>query len=151
MAESQPPAAELRGRSTTPPEPREKPIGELLGDLGDQLTTLIRQELALARAELAQKGREAGMGLGLIGAAAVIGLAALGSFTTFLIVIIAKALPLWGAALLVAGVMAAVAGLLALRGRDRLNRGAPPVPEQTLDTVKEDVAWAKTRAQSGRR
>jgi hypothetical protein len=149
MAEVRPPAAELSGRPDT--DEREKPIAVLLRDLADETSALVRQELELARAELTEKGRQAGAGIGLFGGAGVMGLAALGAFTTFMIAVLALALPVWGAALVVTAIDALIAGVLAITGRDRLNRGTPLVPEKTIETVKEDVEWAKTRAQSGRR
>jgi len=154
MADIQtPPDAELTGRSA-PVEPtseREKPIGELIRDLADETSTLVRQELALAKAELAQKGKQMGVGAGMFGGAGVMSLAALGAFTAFFIAVLALAMPVWGSALVVTAVYALVAAVLAMAGRTRFAQGTPPVPEETVETVKEDVAWAKTRAQSGRR
>jgi uncharacterized membrane protein YqjE len=132
-------------------ELRERPVGELLRQLADETTTLVRQELELAKAELAEKGKEAGKGAALWSGAGVIGLLALGSFTAGLILALDGALPDWAAATLVAAVYAAVAGFLYLRGKDRVDAVGTPVPEQTIDNVKEDVEWAKTRANSGRR
>jgi len=151
MADIGPPGAELRGRSAGAEEAKEKPIADLLRELADETSTLVRQEMALARAELSAKAREAGMGAGMFGGAGVLGLAAAGAFTAFLIAVLALAMPVWGAALVVTAVEAAGAAVLAINGRNRMRRGAPAVPEQTVETVKEDVEWAKTRAQSGRR
>ncbi|HEV7678913.1 MAG TPA: phage holin family protein [Candidatus Dormibacteraeota bacterium] len=146
-----PPATELRGRPASSDDERQKPIAELLRELADETSALVRQELALAKAELAEKGKQVGIGVGMFGGAGVVALAALGAFTAFLIAVLALALPVWGAALVVTAVYGVVAGILAMTGRNRLKRGTPPVPEETVETVKEDVAWAKTRAQSGRR
>jgi sugar phosphate permease len=132
-------------------ELRERPVGELLRQLADETTTLVRQELELAKAELAEKGKEAGKGAALWSGAGVVGLLALGSFTAGLILALDGVLPDWAAAILVAAVYAAVAGFLYLRGKDRVDAVGTPVPEQTIDNVKEDVEWAKTRANSGRR
>jgi uncharacterized membrane protein YqjE len=129
----------------------ERPIGELLKQLSQETTTLVTQELDLAKAELAQKGQQAGKGVGMFGGAGVIGLLALGSFTAFLIMLLDGAMPNWAAALVVAAVYAAIAGVLALQGRNKLNEATPPVPEQAVESVKEDVQWAKTQTQSGRR
>jgi uncharacterized membrane protein YqjE len=127
---------------------RERPIGELLKQLSEETTRLVHQELELAKAELAQKGRQAGLGAGLFGAAGVIGFLALAALTTCIILLLDAAMPAWLAALIVAAVYAAVAAVLAMRGRAKVKQATPPVPEQTIETVKEDVEWAKTQMRS---
>lgn len=129
---------------------RERPVAELLRDLSQQTGTLVRQEIDLAKAELAQKGKQAGAGAGLFGGAGVVGLLALGALTACFIAALQTAMPIWLAALIVAVVYAAIAGALALAGRARIRKATPAAPEQTIETVKEDVQWAKTRARSGR-
>jgi uncharacterized membrane protein YqjE len=129
---------------------RERPIGELLKQLSEETTRLVHQELELAKAELAQKGRQAGLGAGLFGAAGVIGFLALAALTTCIILLLDAAMPAWLAALIVAAVYAAVAAVLAMRGRAKVKQATPPVPEQTVETVKEDVEWAKTQMRSGK-
>jgi uncharacterized membrane protein YqjE len=130
---------------------RERPIGELLKQLSQETTTLVKQELDLAKAEVAEKGQQAGKGAGMFGGAGVMGLMALGSFTAFLILLLDGAMPNWAAALVVTAVYAVIAGVLALQGRNKLKEATPPVPEQAVESVKEDVQWAKTQTQSGRR
>ena len=130
---------------------RERSLGELFGKLSTETSTLIRQEMALARAELVEKGREAGKGAGLFGGAGVVGLLSAGALTACIILLLDLAMASWLAALIVAVVLAAVAAVLALQGRDRVQRATPPVPEQTVDTVKEDLEWAKTQARSAKR
>ncbi|HXS43613.1 MAG TPA: phage holin family protein [Solirubrobacteraceae bacterium] len=132
-------------------ELRDHSLGDLFGKLSNELSTLIRQELALARAELTEKGREAGKGAGLLGGAGIVGLLAAGALTAAIVAALDLAMATWLAALIVAVVYGAVAAVLALRGKARVKEATPPVPEQTVDTVKEDVAWAKTRARSGTR
>jgi uncharacterized membrane protein YqjE len=129
---------------------RERPAGELLKDLSEQTSTLVRQELELAKAELTEKGKQLGTGAGLLAGAAVVVLLALGALTAGLIALLATAIETWPAALIVAVVYAALAGALAMAGRGRIQKAAPPAPEQTIETVKEDLQWAKTRARSGR-
>jgi uncharacterized membrane protein YqjE len=129
---------------------RERPIGELLKQLSEETTRLVHQELELAKAELAQKGRQAGLGAGLFGAAGVIGFLALAALTTCIILLLDATMPAWLAALIVAAVYAAVAAVLAMRGRAKVKQATPPVPEQTVETVKEDVEWAKTQMRSGK-
>jgi sugar phosphate permease len=130
---------------------RERPIGELLKQLSQETTTLVRQELDLAKAEVAQKGQKAGKGAGMFGGAGIVGFLALAALTAALIMAIDKATANWVAALIVAAVYAAIAGVLALLGRNKIQEAGPPVPEQAAESVKEDVQWAKTRTQSARR
>jgi lipopolysaccharide export LptBFGC system permease protein LptF len=127
---------------------RERPIGELLKQLSEETTRLVHQELELAKAELTQKGKQAGMGAGLFGAAGAIGLLAAAALTACFILALDAVMPAWLAALIIAVVYAAVAAVLALRGRDRVKQALPPVPEQTIETVKEDMEWAKTQMPS---
>jgi MFS family permease len=130
---------------------RERPIGELFTQLSEETSKLIRQELELARAELKEKGREAGKGAGFLGGAGLAGLLAAGALTACLILLLDKAVAAWVAALIVAVVYGAIAGVLALRGKERVQAATPRAPEQTVETVKEDVEWAKTRARSATR
>ena len=130
---------------------RERPIGELLKELSQQTTTLVKQELELAKAEMAEKGKKAGAGAGLLGGAGVVGLAALGAFTAFLILVLDTFLPAWAAAGIVTLLYAIPAAVLALRGRDKVKQATPLAPEQTVETVKEDVEWAKHPTRSASR
>ena len=132
-------------------DPREKSIGELFKDLSAETSTLIRQEMALAKAELSEKGKEAGKGAGLFGGAGVVGLLAAGALTAAIIALLDTAMATWVAALIVTAVWAIVAGVLALQGRNKIQEAGPPVPEQAAESVKEDVQWAKTQTQSARR
>ena len=136
-----------------PDAPREadRPIGELLRELGDEISTLVRQEIALAKVELSEKAKPAVASAGMFGGTALFALGAFGALTAFLIALIALATPLWAAALIVAVVYGIVAGVLAMTGKKKLQEAAPLVPEQTAQTVKEDIEWAKTRAKSGAR
>ena len=130
---------------------RERSLGELFGKLSNETSTLIRQEMALARAELTEKGKEAGKGAGLFGGAGAVGLLGAGAITAGIILLLDLAIAAWLAAIIVGLIYVAVAAFLGLKGRDRIQAATPPVPEQTVDTVKEDVEWAKTRAQSAQR
>jgi MFS family permease len=130
---------------------RERPIGELMKQLAEETSTLVRQELDLAKAEMAQKGRKAGLGAGLLSGAAVFGLLALGALTAFFILALDGALPNWAAALIVAAVYGAIAGVLALRGKERVQEAGKPVPEQTKESIEEDLRWARTQVKSGGR
>ena len=125
--------------------------GELLKQFSEDATTLIRKEVELAKAELAEKGRQAGKGAGMLGGAGLFGLGAFGALTAFLILVLAEAMDAWVAALIVTAVYGAIAGVLALQGKQKVEDAGPPQPEQTIETVKEDVQWAKRQAASARR
>ena len=130
---------------------RERPLGEVAQDLTRDIALLVRQEVELAKAEMAQKGRVAAPGLGMIGGAGVVGLMAAGALTAFLILALSIVLDDWLAALIVGIVLAGAAYVLAKRGKERVEEAGSPLPEQTIETVKEDVEWAKTRATSARK
>jgi uncharacterized membrane protein YqjE len=121
---------------------RDRPLGELVKDLSSQTSTLVRQEIELARAELQQKGKTAGKGAGMLAGAGVAGLLALGALTAALIAVLSLAMDTWIAALIVMVLWAVVALVLAKAGQKELKRSTPPVP-QTVETVKEDIQWAK--------
>jgi uncharacterized membrane protein YqjE len=127
---------------------RERPVAELLRELSEQTTTLVRQELILARAELTAKGKRAGVGLGMFGGTGLFGLMALAALTACLILALDEAMAGWLAALIVAVVYAAVAGVLAIAGKKEVERATPPVPEQAVESVRQDVEWTKQRARS---
>ena len=127
-----------------PDDPRDRGLGELVKDLASQTSTLVRQEIKLAQVELTQKGKLAGKGAGMLAGAAVAGLLGLGAFTALLIIALDGALPLWLAALIVTLIWLAVAAVLGMSGKKALQASTPPAP-QTVETVKEDIQWAKTR------
>jgi MFS family permease len=129
----------------------ESSIAELVKQLSEQTSRLARQEVELAKAELAVKGKRAGQGAGMLGGAGLFGLYALGALTAAAILGLATAVAGWLAALIVAAVYGAIAGVLALTGKNKVAAATPPVPEQATESVKEDVRWAKSRAQAGRR
>ena len=129
---------------------RSRPTGELLRELSDQTTTLVKQEIELLKAELTEKGKTAGVGAGMFGGAGLFGIFAFAALTTCIIAALTEFMSLWLAALIVTVVYAAVAAVLGLRGRDKVQEATPIAPEQTTESVKEDVQWAKTRAQSSR-
>jgi VIT1/CCC1 family predicted Fe2+/Mn2+ transporter len=141
----------MAARSDSGNELRERPIAEVAKDLTGDLSLLVRQELELAKAELAEKARRATPGVGMFGGAGALALCAAGALTAFLILVCSLFLPNWAAALLVGFVLAAAALALAMQGKERVASAGKPVPEQTIETVKEDVEWAKTRASSARK
>ncbi len=129
----------------------EASIAELVKQLSEQTSTLARQEVELAKAELAAKGKRAGIGAGMFGGAGAFGFYALGALTATAILGLATAVAAWLAALIVTAVLGAIAGVLVLQGKSKVQQATPPVPEQATESVKEDVQWAKTRAQAARK
>ena len=132
-------------------ERRKESMGELVKDLTSDVSDLIRLEIAHARAEMIDKAKEAALGAGMIAGAAVLALGAFGALTALFILLLAEALPAWGAAAVVACVYALVAAVLVQRGRQEISEAAPPVPTDTISSVKEDVQWAKSSATSNGR
>jgi uncharacterized membrane protein YqjE len=126
-------------------------VGDLVKELSTQVSTLVRQEVALAKAEVAEKGKKAGVGAGMFGGAGAAAMLMLGSLTAFLILVLDLAMPAWAAAVIVTALWAAVAGVLALQGRKKMQEMGKPIPEKTIETVKEDVQWAKHPTKSGTR
>ena len=126
-------------------------MGELMKQLAQDMATLVRQEMELAKAEISQKGKQFGLGAGMFGAAGVVGLLALGALTACFILALNAVMPAALAALIVAAVYGIVAAVLYFTGRDRVKEAAPPVPEKTVESVKEDVEWLKhpTRSETG--
>jgi uncharacterized membrane protein YqjE len=129
---------------------RDRSLGELLKQLSQETTQLVHQELELAKAELQEKGKQAGAGAGMFGGAGALGLAALGALTACFILALDLIMPAWLAALIVAVVYGIIAFILVKQGQAKIKQATPPVPEQTIETVKEDVEWAKTQMRSDR-
>jgi putative superfamily III holin-X len=117
---------------------------ELVQQAGEQLSRLIRDELALARAELAEKGRHAGLGVGLFGASGLVALYALGALVLAAIAGLAEAVPAWLSALIVGVALLLLAGLMTLLGRRHVRRAMPPVPKEATDGVRADLAAVRT-------
>ena len=129
----------------------DRSMAELVKQLADQTTALVRQEVELAKAELTEKGKRAGIGAGMFGGAGVVGLYALGALTATIILVLDTAMDAWLAALIVAVAYGAIAGVLALMGRSKVQQATPAAPQRTVDTVKEDVEWVKKSAMTARR
>jgi uncharacterized membrane protein YqjE len=128
----------------------EQSTAELLRQLSEQTTKLVRQEIELAKTELTEKGKKAGIGAGMFGGAGALGFYAFGALTACVILALATAVDAWLAALIVAVVYGAAAGVLALTGKQKVTEASPPVPEQAVDSTKEDVRWVKTRTKAAR-
>jgi hypothetical protein len=112
---------------------------------------LVHEEVALAKAELEEKGRQWGTGAVMFGVAAVAGFLAAASVVTCVIAALSLAIDVWAAALVVAAGLAAVAAAFALRGRREAVEAGPPIPEQAIESTKEDAAWLKSQIRSARR
>jgi MFS family permease len=129
----------------------DQPVAALLRDLSEQTSTLVRKELELARLEMTEKGKRAGLGVGMFGGAGLVGLYALGALIAAAILVLATAIAPWLAALVVAAVCGAIAGGLALTGKSKVSQATPPLPEQATASVKEDVRLTKAKAEEARR
>jgi hypothetical protein len=143
MTSAQPTAGASRA-DTSPPDPATASTGELVGQLSEQLTTLVRNEVRLAQAEVTQKARRFGIGAGLFGGAGVVAILGLGALVTAAILGLANVLPGWLAAILVAVVLFAVAGVLALLGKRDVTKASPPLPTETIASVQADIDAVKT-------
>ncbi|MCL3863123.1 phage holin family protein [Actinotalea sp. K2] len=124
--------------TTRGPEARPS-IGELVATLSDKLSQLIRDEIRLAKAEMAEKAKHAAIGVGLFVGAALLGFFALAVLITTAILGLANAVPAWLAALIVGLVLLIIAAVLALLGKKAVSQGVPPVPERATEGVKRDV------------
>lgn len=119
--------------------------GELVGQLSEQVSRLVRDELRLARLELTEKGRHVGIGAGLFGGAGLVAFFGAAALLTAVILLLAEVLPPWAAAAVVALVLLIAAAVLSLAGKKQVSQGAPPTPEQTLRSVKADIDTVKER------
>jgi uncharacterized membrane protein YqjE len=127
----------------------DRSFGELAKQLSQDMSELMRKEAELARVEVAAKGQRMAKGAALLAVAAVFGLVMLGALAATAILALATTLASWLAALIVAAAVAVLAGVLALTGLKQVRRATPPAPTETAESLKEDVAWVKTRAKSG--
>lgn len=124
----------------TPPD---EPLGAVVHRLTEQVPQLIRSEIRLAQAELAEKGKRAGIGIGAFGAAGLVALYGLGVLLAGAVLALDLVLPAWAAALIVAAVLFVVAGVAALVGKKEVQQATPPAPQRAIAGVKEDVATIK--------
>lgn len=126
-------------------EPTES-IKEAVSDIA----TLIRHDIDLAKAELAEKAKSAAVGAGMFSVSAMTGFITLGCLTALVAALLALVLPVWAALLIVTVVWGAATAVLALLGKRKIDDATPFVPEQTIADIKEDVAWARQRAKQSR-
>lgn len=125
---------------------QDQPVGDLVKQLSEQTSTLVRKELALAQLELQEKGRRAGIGAGLFGTAGVIALFGVGTLVAAAVLALATVVDPWLSAVIVAVVLLAGAGLAALVGKGQVEQAVPPAPEQAVQSTKRDVDEMKARA-----
>lgn len=121
-------------------DPRRKGLLKLIADLPTLLVTLIKGELELLKKEVTGKLKQAGIGIGLLVVAGLFAFFALGLLLTAAVAgLIAAGLPAWASALIIAGGLLLIAGILVAVAVSLLKRGVPPTPEETIDSVKQDV------------
>jgi membrane protein len=130
-------------RESSPPAPADAPTGDLVSRASEQLSTLVRDEIRLAQAELAQKGRRAGLGIGLFGGAGAIAWFGAGTFVAAAVLGLAVVVSPWLSAVIVGAVLLAIAGILALIGKREVTRATPITPQESLDSVRHDVDAVK--------
>lgn len=128
----------------------DKSLADLTRQLSNQTAALASKEVELAKAELALKGKRLGLGAGMFGGAGLVGAYAVGALTTSLILALATALDGWLAALIVAAGYGAIAAVLALTGKRKVEQGTPPVPEQAIESTKEDLQSTKAHVKAAR-
>src|SRR5258706_9996880 len=141
----------MSGTSTQPRSAQQEPVpdghrpdssastADLIRRATDQLSTLVRDELALARAEMTEKLAHAGKGAGLFGGAGLVSLYGVFGLLAGVVLLLARVMPAWGAALVVGAALLLAAGLMALMGRGQVKKATPPVPEATVQNVRNDI------------
>lgn len=138
--------AEPIGSGQPPAVGPDAPAGELVKHLTEQVSRLIRDELKLAELEMTRKAKRIGRGAGLFGGGGLLALYGIGCLLAAAIIGLAQVMPAWRSALIVGGVLLIIAGLASLMGKSQVSKGVPPVPEQTVQSVKADVEEIKERA-----
>ncbi len=138
---SEQPGATYEPPSRPPPE--EASVGELVTAVSQQIPELVRSEIKLAQAEVTQKGKQAGMGIGMFGAAGLLSLYGLAALFATVVALLALVLPVWAAALIVTGLIFAGAGVAAFVGKNKVSEATPPKPERAVEGLRRDVATVK--------
>ena len=134
-----------RSSTTRPPQDQEHSAGELVKMMSEQVSALIRNELKLAQMEMTSKGKQAALGAGMFGASGVVAVYGVGCLLACVIIALSGVVAAWLAALIVGVALLAVAGCAALVGKRRLQTATPPVPAETVASVKADVDEIKER------
>lgn len=138
----------LNGRQ--PNTGADQSTSELVQRASEQISRLVRDEIALAKAELAEKGKHAGIGIGLFGGGGVLAMYGVGALVATLIIVFDLFLPLWLAALIITVALFALAGVLALIGKNQVSKAVPPEPSAAIESVKADVDEVKHAVERGR-
>ncbi len=124
----------------------ERPVGDLVRQLSEQLSVLVRDEIRLAQLELTRKGKKAGIGAGLLGGSGLVALYGTGCLIAAAVAALSQVLAVWAAALIVGGGLFVAAGVVGLAGKSRLRTATPPVPEQAAESIRTDVKVIRERA-----
>jgi MFS family permease len=132
--------------TTSPAAAAETSTGDLVKNLSEQVSQLIRDELKLAEYEMTAKAKRAGRGAGMFGGSGLLALYGIGCLLAAAIIGLAVVLPGWAAALIVGGALLIFAGIAALLGKNQFGQATPAVPEQTVQSVRADVEEIKERA-----
>ena len=133
-------------RAEAPPPAAEPSTGQLVSDLTNQISRLVRDEARLAQAEVTQKAKKLGIGAGLFGGAGLVAFFGLATLITTAILLLDLVLPAWLAALIVTVVLFAIAGVLALVGKKDIQKGSPPVPTEAIASTRADIQTVKESA-----
>ncbi|MEZ0166539.1 phage holin family protein [Kineococcus sp. LSe6-4] len=128
---------------STTPHRRDESVGQLVGQLTEQMSRLVRDEVQLAKVDLTAKGKKAGVGIGMFSGAGLLAFFGVGALVTTAILGLAYLVPAWLSALIVAVVLFAVAAVLALMGKKEVQEATPPVPQAAVDGLKQDVQTVK--------
>ncbi len=123
----------------------QRSVAQLVNDLSAQVSRLVRDEMKLARAEMQTKGKRFGLGAGMAGAGGLMALFGLGVLVAAAVLALALVLPAWAAALVVGGVLLLLAGLLGLLGRKQVQKATPPMPRESIESVRKDIDTVKER------
>ncbi|MFF3322419.1 phage holin family protein [Streptomyces sp. NPDC002889] len=121
-------------------------VSALVSQAAQQISQLVREEMRLAQAEMMHKGKHFGRGGGLFGGAGLVAVLALQALVAAAIIALAMVLPWWASALIISGILFLVASVLAAAGRKNIKQATPPAPQQTIDSVKADIAELRERA-----
>ena len=125
---------------------QERSTGELVKQMAEQVSVLVKDELKLAQLEMSRKGKEAGSGIGMMGGGGLIALYGVGCLIACAIIAISGQVAAWLAALIVGAALLAVAAVVALAGKSRMKKATPPMPKEAVDSIKTDVEQIKERA-----
>ncbi|HEX4659368.1 MAG TPA: phage holin family protein [Streptosporangiaceae bacterium] len=137
---------ESANSNSQPPAAGDQPTGDLVRQLSEQVSVLVRDELKLAQLEMTRKGKQAGLGIGMLGGSSLVAAYGAGCLLACAIIALSGVVAAWLAALIAGSALLAVSAAAALVGKGRLHKATPPVPEQAVGSVKADIEEIKERA-----